>query len=621
MTFGITEEGFNKKRTEDIVGEMELDVKDTFGNSTDVDPEAPWGQFIGIFSDKLSAIWELSEDLYNSQYPNTSEDATLDNVVALTGITRNGATSSIVDLKAVGTKGTVIPIDSVVSQDGSPTIRFQTTQEATIGDGTNSIQTLTFPSIPTSGTFKLVLDSETTGVINWNDNAAAIKAAIEALANVTEVTVTGDVQDGLVTIEFTGDDAEQSKPLFVIASNLLKSKETVSIDTVADVSQSLDRRYIKLGDSAGTVGLWLQVDSASAAPSGALVLDRQILVNTVNTNDSADTVATKVGAVIGGDSEFENVVVLSNNITFDVVAEVNVADASDGTVVGEETGFTVAVDNQGADTGEIAVAAAETQAGELPNVTIGAKAEDTGPISANSGTLTVIETTVAGWDSVTNPLDAIVGSDVEEDTDLKIRRIEEIATAGAATPAAIKASLLQVPGVTKAVVFINKTDIEDPNGVPPHSVNATVEGGDDQDIADDLFSVVAGGIQTHGDVTLPVIDPEGFPQDTSFDRPDEVLIYVEFDLTIDSSQWPGDGEDQVEAAILAYGNSLDIGDNVIVYPSLLCSVDGIPGILDVVVRVGTSASPTEDDNIVIDADEIAKFDSSRITLDVTVGVI
>jgi uncharacterized phage protein gp47/JayE len=53
-----------------------------------------------------------------------------------------------------------------------------------------------------------------------------------------------------------------------------------------------------------------------------------------------------------------------------------------------------------------------------------AESEETGPIAAPSGTLTVIATPVSGWLAVTNPTPAILGAAVETDDELRARRPE-----------------------------------------------------------------------------------------------------------------------------------------------------------------------------------------------------
>lgn len=619
MAFGITPEGFKAKRIEDIIAEINEILRATFGAGVDLDPESPFGQLNAIFAERESLLWELSEQLYNSQYPATAEGITLDNVASITGITRRQATKSTVILKAFGNEATIIPQGSIVSVINNPDNRFITDEQGTILAGINAIQSYSFATQATEGNYTLVFDSEVTAAIAYNAVAGDVESALEALANITDVIVTGDQVAGF-TIEFTGLDGEKVQPLLAIGTNSMAAKESVSITTRADVSGDLDRRYFVLGDNSGTIGVWYQVESASAAPPGALGQDRQILIDSVLRNETADGVASKTASALLADGAWDNFSTLANLITFDVLNAAAITDPEDG-IAGSETGFTLAVTNQGADVGGVAISIVENQSGELPNVEINASAEEAGAIAAPAGSLTVIETPVAGWDSVVNEADATVGNDTETDTELKIRREEEIAVAGRATPDAVRARVLEVEGVTAAVMFENDSDVTDLSGIPPHAFRMTVQGGVDQDIWDALFDSKAAGIRTDGSQVGTVVDSQGFNQTVRFERPTEVDIWVEIDLEVDVNLWPDDGVEESEAAVLAYGNALNIGEDVIVYPDLICSLDAVPGITNVIPRVGTSASPTEDDNIAIAPTEIAKFDSSRITVTVIGGLL
>ena len=68
-------------------------------------------------------------------------------------------------------------------------------------------------------------------------------------------------------------------------------------------------------------------------------------------------------------------------------------------------------------------------------------------------------------------------------------------------------------------------------------------------------------------ITEIVTDSQGFAQTIKFSRPTTVDIYVEVDLTVDSNLYPANGDDQVEAAIVAYGDALGIGTDVVVHGS------------------------------------------------------
>jgi uncharacterized phage protein gp47/JayE len=493
MTFGVTPEGLVIKRLADIQTELNEDARGVYGNAVDLDPRRPFGQFLGIMSERFAQIWELVEQVYLARYPRTAEGKQFDDVASFNGLVRRAATFSTVGVRLSGTEGTVIPQGTRASVDGNPESIFETDEEYTIEAGINEIQEIIFPDEPVAGAFTLVFGGEATSAIQWDDTAGDIEAALEALSGVSAVTVIGSFYSGF-TITFTGADGQQPQSLISLGSNTL---------------------------------------------------------------------------------------------------------SSDGIAVGD-----------------IIPTIARVQLGVLPGVDGTMTAQTSGPIPAPAGSLTVREDTVSGWDSITNPLDAEQGEIEETDAAFKIRRAQQIALGALCTPDAIRARMLEVEGVESCVVYINNTEAT-VDSLPPKSVRVVLLGGDPLPIARQLFASVAGGIRTYGAQSQTITDDSGFPQILRWDNAEEVSIWVEIDLTIDPEDFPLDGEDQIIAAILAYGEGLGTGDDVIVYPYFICTLDVISrGILDAAVRIGTSSGPTLDDNISIAPDEIARFDSSRITINI-----
>lgn len=259
-----------------------------------------------------------------------------------------------------------------------------------------------------------------------------------------------------------------------------------------------------------------------------------------------------------------------------------------------------------------------TQGSKAKTGLINLTATQSGPLAAPTGSLTVIETPVVGLEDFTNEEDAELGRNIETDQEAKLRRELELELSGSSTRNAIRAQILELDDVTAVVVFSNRLSIFDIDGRPPHSVDIVVQGGDEDVIAQTIFDVVADGIGFFGDITKTVIDSQGFGNEVKFSRPVEVDIWIEVDVTKNPALFPVDGADQIKQKILDWGNSRTIGQDVIVFGSdpLSCSFDDVPGMIDLVFRVGTSASPTNDDNVAIAARELAKFDSARILVTV-----
>jgi hypothetical protein len=260
-----------------------------------------------------------------------------------------------------------------------------------------------------------------------------------------------------------------------------------------------------------------------------------------------------------------------------------------------------------------------------------------GPTRALSGTLTVINTPVSGWDAVSNPFDAELGLNAETDPELRLRREEELRSQGATVIAAIVADVDEVEGVVEAVGFENKTDVI-VDTLPPHSFEVVVWDGDSDDASDDaiaqaIFDASPTGIasvshtlaETH---TGTAVEPETGDEFTiTFSRAEAVDMYIDFDLDVDADVYPVDGDTQVKAAVVAYVNDrLKIGDDVIaakLYVPVLAAwteSDGtaheaIAGVNDVTeIRLGATVSPVNTNNVTIGARQIARADTSRVVV-------
>lgn len=273
-----------------------------------------------------------------------------------------------------------------------------------------------------------------------------------------------------------------------------------------------------------------------------------------------------------------------------------------------------------AGTGQRFVVIADVTIGGGGTVLAEMESEDYGPIVADSGTLTVIETPVSGWTGITNAEDAVLGALVEDDPDARLRREDELSLGGAAVVEAIKKALQEeVADVVTATVFNNTSDVTDGDGIPPHSVEALVSGGTAADIRAKLWEIVGGGIRTHGTTSGTIVDSMGNTQTVKFSRPTGVNIYVIVNLVKDASKYPIDGDDQVADLIAAWGEPLGVGIDV-VSSRIVVEVFKVPGVLNVSsVYIGTAPSPATSTPVTITARQKAEFDTSRITVNSSSG--
>ncbi len=245
------------------------------------------------------------------------------------------------------------------------------------------------------------------------------------------------------------------------------------------------------------------------------------------------------------------------------------------------------------------------------------EAEEIGAVVGAADTLT-IETPVAGWTSAANALDAEVGSDLETDAELRLRRQQLLRAQGDATVESILADLLEVTDVNQVFLFSNDSDFTDSRGLPPHSIECIVDGGTDADVAEQIFLSKGAGIATYGEpgqiVTETVTDSQGFDHTINFTRPDPIEIYIDLEVEIVAADYPVDGDDQIKAALVALGDTLVVGEDVISerFQAEVFSVSGVRDLTD--WKIDTIAVPVGTGNIAIDFRELATFDTSRVTV-------
>lgn len=262
-----------------------------------------------------------------------------------------------------------------------------------------------------------------------------------------------------------------------------------------------------------------------------------------------------------------------------------------------------------------------TNAGGAPaDVSVAMEAETAGPVVANTGTLTVIETAQAGWNSITNAADATLGEDAETDEGLRLRRETELRRAGAGAAEAIKVDVESVTGVTSVTVFENTSDVVDGDGMPAHSFEVLAVGGAANDIAQAIWDGKPAGIEDHGGTSGTATDDDGGSHTVAFTRPTDAPLYLDIFVTVNTDPlqgavYPVDGDTQIKAALAAWGqDSLAIGSDLILsqlYPVIF----GIDGVLDVTkIEAGTAPAPAGTVNVVIASRSKGSIDTANVTV-------
>jgi uncharacterized phage protein gp47/JayE len=206
--------------------------------------------------------------------------------------------------------------------------------------------------------------------------------------------------------------------------------------------------------------------------------------------------------------------------------------------------------------------------GESGTVTVTATCETLGAIVAMPGDINTIVTPSYGWASATNDSSASVGNAVETDAELRARQALSTEIPSQTLLDGTIAGILSVPNVSRQKCYENDTNLSDvstdnPYGLPAHSITCVVEGGTDEEIAEQIYLRKGIGCYTNGTTKVSIAGKYGINSNIRFYRPS----YVSVDVTVNIKKYSGyttATADVVKDLIYSYLNSLGIGDDLAV---------------------------------------------------------
>jgi uncharacterized phage protein gp47/JayE len=252
------------------------------------------------------------------------------------------------------------------------------------------------------------------------------------------------------------------------------------------------------------------------------------------------------------------------------------------------------------------------------------QANTIGPTKANPGTLTVINTPVVGWTAITNPTSEITGIAADTDATLRAKRELELAGQGADTVDAIRAKLLELPGMIQAFVFENTTLVTDANGLPGKAFRAVIWDGPgltvaDADIGNIIWKNKPSGIQSFGATSVTVNDSAGNPQVVNFDRASQLRTWCTCTVTpVAGVTIDANARTAVRNAIAAYATAtFNLGVSIIDLPFRASAL--VPELtLDVpTFAFDFHSTPTNTANLAVSGLQIATVGQADISVNGT----
>lgn len=252
-----------------------------------------------------------------------------------------------------------------------------------------------------------------------------------------------------------------------------------------------------------------------------------------------------------------------------------------------------------------------------------------GQIPCELNSLNQIVNAVLGWETINNTSNAIIGTNIESDTDFRIR-IQASRFTGISLMQAIKAKLANIENVLSSWAYDNYEDTPityDGVTIPAHSICVVVDGGTDQEIAQAIYEVKTGGTGyttiTGQSVTRTVIDGAyNVPYQVTFNRPE----YVPFKINIQVRNVNYSGSDlvsDVKNAIIRWSeglvngvDGLKIGQNVSPFEISAAVSDEIPEIYVKNCRIALVGGSLSTNELDFTVSQIGQIELSNITVTV-----
>lgn len=258
---------------------------------------------------------------------------------------------------------------------------------------------------------------------------------------------------------------------------------------------------------------------------------------------------------------------------------------------------------------------------ESGTITVEATCNDAGDITVSSNTITKIITPVFGWYSVVNNFNGSGGTNEETDAELRGRYALATAAPSETVFESIIASVSAVEGVKRIRAYENDTGTANSLGHPAHSITLVVEGGDDTDVATEIYLKKTPGCYTNGTTSVDIVSLSGNTTKISFYRPTYKTVYVKVSLKKLSS-YNDEYANDIKKAIVDYINNLEIAETV--YRSVLWSIATgqmksiqSPSFSVLNVQTSTDGVSYTDTDISVLFNEASQIDLDKVTVEVS----
>lgn len=226
--YGLTPQGPNIKRLDDILEDMHTGLSESWGVNTRQNPESLLNHLLTNFADAIAELWEFGEKVYYSQYPASAEGVSLDNAAQYGGSTREQAAKSYYPIHCNGIDNTRLVAGTTIASATNPITMLSLTEDRVISRSACNSAEIVVATLTGGAVYTVSLNESLYSVTaeegdTANDVLAALAVAINGGEGFMAVV---DSSKGVLTVT----DSENPS-----GSNNLILSENLTTQTVTSV--------------------------------------------------------------------------------------------------------------------------------------------------------------------------------------------------------------------------------------------------------------------------------------------------------------------------------------------------------------------------------------------------
>jgi uncharacterized phage protein gp47/JayE len=274
---GVEETGFVLKRLPEILTELRQEAVEIFqdlvppGEVVDTSDSSTIGRLIALVTPSLTDLWEAAQEDYAAFDPNSATGIALDNLVAYSGIVRQGETFTTASTLHSGDLNTFIQAGSVVSAPDTNE-QFTVVSGVALTKEASSGITVVVASVLNSTAYTITYaGTSTTQTVTYTSDGSATEAEILAGLNSEIISSHPTLSSSVVGNTLVVDRIDVFQTVnFSVTTNLTISKVRKIGEVVASVSGPIEQQANTITTIVTPVLGWDGVTNPVAATAGRL---------------------------------------------------------------------------------------------------------------------------------------------------------------------------------------------------------------------------------------------------------------------------------------------------------------------------------------------------------------